>query len=67
MKVSRNAVFEVFEGKKGEKKHSRHYGCKDANFCIGSVYVKRPFADEHDALVVAVIAPEELNESEDSN
>ena len=53
--------FEVYAGDKGEKKHSRRYHAVEADvamddIALSDIYVKRPWADAKDKLVVTIDA-----------
>ena len=46
-----------------ELKHSRRYRASDEDFPVETVYVKRPFADNNEDLIICI---EEFNEEEES-
>jgi hypothetical protein len=48
------ATFTVYPGSKGEKKHSRRYGCEDEKFPLQDIYVKRPFATGNDTIEITI-------------
>lgn len=50
-------LFEVYDGKKGEKEHSRRYkaiGTSGVNSPISDVYIKRPYADKKDRVYITI-------------
>lgn len=47
-------TFQVYAGDKGEKKHSRRYGAEDKESPISDIYIKRPFANGKDKLIITI-------------
>lgn len=47
-------LFEVYDGKKGEREHSRRYKAKTEGSPISDIYIKRPYADKKDRVYVTI-------------
>jgi len=47
-------MFEVYPGSKSEKKNSRRYGAVDEKSPITDIYVKRPFSEGKDKLIITI-------------